>query len=247
MNEAKSVYIAWQEPDSREWLVIGELKENPDGYTFIYTRGALASDKFIPFSGMDDLNKIYISRDLFPVFKNRLLSTKRPEYPNFIKWLGLNPCDADPIEVLGRSGALRGTDQLQMFKRIEVNDKGKFEHVFFAHGLSHLSKSAFERTLKLSSGDKLLFCLDCQNSYDTDAVIIRADAPPEIVGFCPRYLSKEIKNIILCESSSINVAVESISTEAPMNYKLMCRIKGSVSAKTAESLNNREEFLPIGV
>lgn len=245
MKEHNSVYIAWQEPDTKEWHVIGMLKQSPEGYTFDYTVGAQASTKFIPFSGMDNLEKTYISSELFPLFKNRLLSKNRPEYPRFIKWLGLTENDVTPISILGRSGALRGTDTLQMFNRIEVKPDGSFEHVFFAHGLSHLSKSALDRVLTLKNGDPLYLSLDFQNSFDGNAIIIRANKPAEIVGYCPRYFTKYIGESLRKNSSNISIYVAALSKSAPANYQLMCKLKGKVSVEGKNTFMSQEEFQPI--
>lgn len=240
MTEHNPVYLAWQSPDTRDWHVVGALTQTPKGYEFHYTKGAIAAGKsFIPFSGMEDLNKSYLSAELFPLFHNRLLSSKRPEYPSFIKWLGLSEEEATPVNILARSGALRGTDQLQMFRRIHVNRTGEFEHFFFLHGLSHLNKSAQKRVDSLEIGERLFLCLDCQNIHDEQAVIIRADRPAEIVGYCPRYLAKDI-NILLSISTMVNVTVEKITKDAPTSYQLMCKVSGKLKNNFSS-----EQPLPI--
>ncbi|PQJ84608.1 HIRAN domain-containing protein [Aliivibrio sifiae] len=229
MTELNSVYLAWQSPENRDWYVVGFLQESEDGYIFNYTNGAKLSEKFIPFSGMEQLDKTYVSDDLFPLFRNRLLSPRRPEYPNFIKWLGLESSSTSPIEVLARSGGLRGTDQLQMFKRVHLKKDNSFEHYFFVHGLSHLSESAIERVSKLEPGDKLYLCLDCQNTYDDSAVLIRAEKPSEIIGYCPRYLAKDINKFLTTDKKNIHIEVEMVSNDAPSNYRLMCKLSGIIN------------------
>lgn len=144
-----------------------------------------------------------------------------------------------------RSGALRSTDQLQMFKRVDVEYDGSFEHVFFAHGLRHLSEGASGRVLSLEKGEQLRLCLDLQNPFDDDAVLIRADAPAEIVGYCPRYISKDISDLLLSGNSDVSIYVENLSASAPTNYRLMCRLQGKVEQAMAHTLMNREEFQPI--
>jgi len=240
--EHDSVYLAWQDPSSREWHVVGLLSESSEGYVFNYTNGAKNSVRFIPFSGMSELDKTYISKELFPFFKNRLLSPKRPEYPRFIQWLKLDSGQATPINVLGRSGAMRTTDQLQMFKKIYVQDNGEFEHIFFAHGLGHLSSSAQKRVSSLLEGERLFLTLDCQNSYDKCAVLIRAENPAEIVGYCPRYIARDIGGLIKFDSGSVKITVESLSDDAPVNYKLMCKIKGVIAPECLGEFMVREEF-----
>ncbi len=241
MTTNKSVFLSWQSPDTRDWHVVGSLSSDENRYIFNYTNGAKVS-KFIPFSGMEDINKTYISETLFPLFQNRLLSSKRPEYPNYLKWLGLVDEPNDPISILSRSGGLRGTDQLQMFNRIEFSSNGSFEHVFFAHGLGHLSSSANERVSTLKEGEQLLLCLDSQNDYDENAVIIRATNPAEIVGFCPRYLADEISNFIKNDKDSIHITVEMLSDNAPSNYRLMCRVTGHVNSELINEFMSNNEF-----
>ena len=245
MTNTNSVYVAWQAPDTRDWHVVGNLQERNSGYVFKYTKGALKSPKFTKFSGMNDVHETYVSEELFPLFKNRLLSPRRPEFPRFIKWLGFEDDSVKPIDILARSGGLRSTDQLQIFKKIEVDSNGKFEHFFFLHGLSYLNSMANDRVSELKPGQTLRLCLDLQNEYDGDAVVVRADKPAEIVGYCPRYLSNDIKKMLLNDSKSVKLAVEKISDDAPHNYRLLCKLSGTLNPECKSSLILQDEFEDI--
>lgn len=242
MNNSNSVYVAWQAPDTRDWHVVGSLQERNAGYVFNYTKGALSSSKFTKFSGMNDVSETYVSEDLFPLFKNRLLSPKRPEYPRFMSWLGLDNEHAKPIDILARTGGLRSTDNLQIFKKIELNEDGSFEHFFFLHGLGYLSESANRRVSELEPGEVLKLSLDLQNDYDPEAVVVRADKPAEIVGYCPRYFAKVIKSMLNSDPKSISLAVEKISNDAPHNYRLLCKISGHVVPAKQEMFSLHDEF-----
>lgn len=245
MTNTNSVYVAWQAPDTRDWHVVGNLQERNSGYVFKYTKGALKSTKFTKFSGMTDVRETYVSEELFPLFKNRLLSPRRPEYPSFIKWLGFEEDSVNPIDILARSGGLRSTDQLQIFKKIEVDSEGKFEHFFFLHGLGYLNSMANDRVSELKPGQILRLCLDLQNEYDGDAVVVRADKPAEIVGYCPRYLSNDIKKMLLNDSKSITLTVEKISDDAPHNYRLLCKLSGKLNSACQSTLILQDEFEAI--
>lgn len=242
MTELNPVFLAWQSPETRSWHVVGALTETSNGYEFYYTKGVLNATNFIPFSGMADLKKSYVSDMLFPLFHNRLLSSKRPEYPQFIKWLGLKNENASSLNILARSGGTRETDKLQMFRRIEIKNTGEFEHFFFLHAVRYLTKTAQKRIDSLTMGERLFLCLDYQNEHDSNAVIVRADNPAEIVGYCPRYLAKDI-NTLLLNSTTLTVSVEKISTSAPTNYRLMCRINGQLNAGIKNPLSEQEEYL----
>ena len=242
MNGSNPVYLAWQSPDSREWHVVGALSETNSGYEFHYTKGALKSKKFVPFSGMEKLDKSYVSEELFPLFYNRLLSQRRPEYPKFIEWLGLENNEVTPLNILARSGGMRGTDQLQVFRRVEVKNTGEFEHFFFTHGLSHMTKSAQKRVETLKSGEKLLLSLDCQNGNDKEAVFVRVDNPVEVIGYCPRYLARDVQELINL-SPNLKVSIESIAQDAPSNYRVLCKLEGKIEPSLIKKLEKHDEYL----
>jgi hypothetical protein len=246
METNRTVYLAWQAPDTRDWHVVGLLTERPgSGYEFRYTKGAGKSANFMPFSGMDDLHRCYVSKTLFPLFHNRVLSPKRPEYPDFIQWLGLKSEDASPVAILERSGGLRATDQLQVFKRFEIASNGEFEYTFFVHGLGYLPESAKNRVTKLVPGQRLFLCRDVQNDYDKNAVIIRAENPAEIIGYCPRYLAKTMSMLLEQGEACAQVTVEVLQDTAPENYRLLCKVKGAIDSNEVEQFMSDDEFLPL--
>lgn len=244
MNK-QTAFLTWQDPDSRDWHVIGILEYEKKQYSFRYTQGSKATNNFIPFSGMDNLTKKYRSSELFPVFQNRLLSSKRPEFPKFISWLGLNSETANSMNMLTRSGGVRGTDNLQLFPKIELDSDGGFEHVFFVHGGRYLSESAQNRIDSLTSRDILYACLDIQNEFDSNAVLLRTQNPPELVGYIPRYLSLELFSILKEEQNDMTFSVELISNEAPESYKLLCRVKGKLSTESQGSFMAGQEYQPL--
>ncbi|SQI34796.1 HIRAN domain [Providencia alcalifaciens] len=242
---SNSVYVAWQCPESRGWHVVGRLQEHQSGYAFNYTKGANEAKNFNPFSGMLELDKIYISEELFPLFKNRLLSSRRPEYPFFIKWLGLNNDNASPMEVLARSGGIRATDQLQVFKKIDPNENGKVEVYFFVHGIKHFSESAENRVNSLKRGDELRLLPDPQNEHDNYAIAVSAMNPMELIGYCPRFLNKDISLMLNDPLGAIKVTVEQLSEDAPTNYKLLCKLTGEASDSTLNEIKSNTAYMPI--
>ncbi|WP_112135641.1 HIRAN domain-containing protein [Marinomonas primoryensis] len=241
----QTAFLTWQDPDSRDWHVIGLLEYEKEQYSFRYTQGSRATNNFVPFSGMENLTKEYRSLELFPIFRNRLLSSKRPEYPKFISWLGLNPKTVNSMDVLTRSGGVRGTDNLQLFPKIELGKEGEFEHVFFVHGVRYLPESAQKRIDSLKSGDALYACLDIQNEFDNNAVLLRTQNPPELLGYIPRYLSLELFSILKEDQNTLSFSAELISNEAPESYKLLCRVKGKLPTELQNSFMAGQEYQPL--
>ena len=114
-SELNSVFLAWQDPKARKWHTVGKLSQDNDNFEFNYTKGAKDCDSFIPFSGMDDLHTTYRSERLFPLFSNRLLSKRRPEYQLLLSWLGLPDGHKSPLMILAKTGGIKSTDKLPDF------------------------------------------------------------------------------------------------------------------------------------
>ncbi|HFE38157.1 MAG TPA: restriction endonuclease, partial [Gammaproteobacteria bacterium] len=96
----KSLFIAWQDPESRQWAPVGRLSQRGGRFHFVYTQGAKDFSNFTPFGRMSDLSAEYVSDELFPLFKNRVLTKSRPEYAQYLKWLGLDSVKYDALDEL---------------------------------------------------------------------------------------------------------------------------------------------------
>jgi len=222
----KTLYLTWQDPKDRSWLPVGQLSFDGDVYQFVYTKGALKSPNFIPFGRMLDLHALYTSRELFPLFANRLLPKTRPEYKAFLGWLNLQNSEDDPLELLGRSEGTRVTDSLTVFPCPEKSSDGIYDIHFFSHGLRYLPDCAVQVVEKLSHGARLFLMQDLQNPYDAYALALRTDDPVTIVGYCPRYLSKDF--LFLLKSGTpdtLQVLVERVNSDAPIQLRLLCNLR----------------------
>lgn len=238
----KQLYLAYQDSQSRSWHPVGLLTMDEGGtYRFVYTKGAEKIPNFC-FGRMGDLNAVYESTDLFPLFSNRLLSNSRPEFKKHLVWLNIR--NDDPLTMLAITEGIRGTDTLEVFKCPTRNKKGEYDVVFLIHGLRHLPPHAVERVNTLKRGDRLFLVLDPQNKYDREAMALRTDEPVEIIGYCPRYLSPDFSELLLKNRrEDVVVSVERINTDAPLNLRLLCRI----IAPWPDNFEpcSREEFMPL--
>ena len=137
-----------------------------------------------------------MKKDLFPLFRNRLLSNSRPEYKEYVKWLGINNDEESPLDILAMTEGIRATDTLEVFKYPTPNSKGEYEVDFFSHGLRYVSKRVLERVNHLKKGERLFLAFDMQNEYDAKAMALRTDDPVEFVGYCPRYLAPDFLKLL---------------------------------------------------
>lgn len=213
----KAVVVTWQDPDSRLWIPVGRLSRDKTCYTFVYARGAEESKNFVPFPRMKDLKRRYVSEDLFPIFANRVMPASRPEYQEYIHWLGV--ANGDPLHLLARSEGIKVTDGLQLYP---VPDRqATYEMSFFCHGIRHLPKEAQSRVDVLQPGERLFPMLDLQNPFDAKAVALRTNDPIVLVGYCPSFLAQDIK--VLLQDSTAQIIVEQRNDNAPIQLRLLCK------------------------
>lgn len=177
----KSIYVAWQDPSTRQWAPVGRLSKEDAGYQFVYTRGAEKVNNFRTFGMMDDLHSVYKSSELFPLFANRILSKSRPEYEDYLNWLGLSKSQYDEMEELSRTAGVRATDSLELFHCPTLAEDSTYELNFFSRGLRHMHIENQKRTASLKPGERLFLMRDLQNDDDAMALLMRTSDPITLV------------------------------------------------------------------
>lgn len=237
----KALFIAWQDTQTRRWAPVGRLTRDDGVYKFVYTRGAEETPGFRPFGRMQDLHKTYKSEELFPMFANRILAKNRPEYVDYLHWLGLSESKYDELEELARTGGLRATDSLELFPCPEPTEGKSYEVFFFCRGLRHLHRENQERVRQLKPGERLYLMQDLQNTHDSMALLMRTDDPITLVGYAPRYYSAEFSQLIkTTDLDQVKVTVEQINTDAPIQYRVLCKLASPWPASFSPC--TKEEF-----
>ncbi len=72
-----TLFLTWQdEKTTRRWFVVGRLDRLGGIYYFQYVNQVRKAEEygFTPLTEFPDTDKVYESRELFPLFANRLLS-----------------------------------------------------------------------------------------------------------------------------------------------------------------------------
>jgi hypothetical protein len=228
-----------------QWKPVGVLSHENDTYFFAYTQGAQSLDGFKPFHGMDDLETVYASAELFPVFKNRLLTERRAEYENYLKWsgfaLGATP---DPIAVLGVTEGIRLTDAIELFPKPAPNSEGLFTNKFFLHGLRNMPEAARLRVAQLKAGDRLVLAPEQDNAYDQYAVSLLDGEQNVKLGYVPRYLARDLHRLAEeCTPQNMQVCVAQVNLDAPLQQRLLCHLQACWPQQFQPCSD--DDFLPI--
>ncbi len=189
----KTLYLAWRQPDQR-WWPVGRLSQDGAEYVFTYTKGAMSAAEggFRPLLSFPDLDEVYVSKQLFPLFGNRLPPKSRPDYQDFVEWLDLRPGEMDAMGMLARSGGRRETDMFEVFPVPERSPADRYESTFFVHGLRHRGGEAEEEARRLAPGDPLVLKPEPENPHDPLALRVLTTLRGTHLGFVPRYLCEDV-------------------------------------------------------
>lgn len=229
MNQ-RTLFLAWQDKArTRLWFPVGRLDVNaPALFQFRYIRGAdraRAESGFEPLLDFPDFHRRYDSSELFPLFKNRVLTPGRRDFQDYLRQLDLHE-SADPVEILSVDGGRRVTDSFEVFPKIERGEEGAFRCRFFLHGWRHLSQTSQDRLLKLNPGERLYVAIELTNPTGQLAVQIQTE-DYHIIGWSPRYLVGDLVNAIAQSSGDYKAIVVRLNpVPAPGNQRLLLELSG---------------------
>ncbi|MEN4466847.1 hypothetical protein VXE65_32915 [Mycolicibacterium conceptionense] len=236
----RELIVTWQHPIERTIAPVARLSYDGRRYQFCYIRNALRISGFRPFLGFPELNVCYSSDTLFPLFAQRAMAPRRPDFTRWVNRLGL-PDDASPWEQITRSGGRRQGDTIQLFPIPTVAD-GRMECDFLVHGMRHIvdrgttvgretvtvTSAALERQLStLRAGDELRLCDEPTNPSNPLAILTttRDNLP---LGWVPNLLVEELHRIPNHQSASVH-ALAVNGADAGWHLRLLAHLSVPVS------------------
>jgi hypothetical protein len=228
----KTLFLAWQDKvRTRRWFPVGRLDVNQPHhhpYRFRYTHGADSAREQAGFPALidfPDLHRNYEADELFPLFKNRVITPGRPDFQSYLKQLDLSEL-ADPIEILSVDGGFRATDSFEVFPKIERLEDGAFRCRFFLHGWRHVSEPAQKRIEALTAGEKLFVALELTNPVTRAAVQLQTE-DYSMIGWAPRYLVSDLVAAIVQSPGDYEAQVVRVNPmPAPSKQRILVELRG---------------------
>ncbi|MFN7922824.1 MAG: HIRAN domain-containing protein [Bryobacteraceae bacterium] len=209
--------------------MIGRLSSDGTWFTFGYTHGAIAAQGvgFRLLASFPNVHEMYHSKAIFPLFSNRLLRPTRPEYRDYLSWLDIDDDDPQPLEILGRSGGERATDNMEIVPLPERSPEGDYETRFFLRGLQRMASPAIDRAKSLQAGEPLLLMHDFQNPHDNRALALRtSEETTFMIGYCPRLLRDDVLTLIDKGSTGPIITVARVNLPpAPSQFRVLCKVQ----------------------
>lgn len=219
-RSAGKLIVAWQHPATRLISPVG-LLEHGIGYRYRYLRRAPQIEGFHPFLGFPDWKRSYLAERLFPMFAQRIMSPRRPDFRQFLQQLDLS-VDATPWEQLERSEGRRTGDTVQVFPIPSVRADGFTTCRFLVHGVRHVNGGVLPR---LGRGDLLALRRDPTNPVNPDAVLV-CTASGQPLGYVPDLLLDHLQIV-----EAVHLVVEHVNgPDAPLHLALLVRLDGQAPA-----------------
>ncbi|AYD39290.1 DNA-binding protein [Clostridium fermenticellae] len=197
-NDRDYLYVIWKDPESRRQYVIGELSEDKSGkYEFCYCHEIddARENGFELLISFDDVSKRYISNRLFPPFASRLPDRKRKDIGNILRKYSMT--EYDEYSLLKRSGGALPIDNIKFIEPILQIPKDGLEKTFCIAGVRHWASCGGEECFKFNNvheNDDLRLELEPANVHDKYAVKVMDNSI--LIGYIPRYYSKELSYLI---------------------------------------------------
>lgn len=208
----RTLFLSWQDKGATQlWFPVGLLDADVEEsrYRFRYTGGAVRACKEAGFPLLlefPDIERVYESPQLFPVFQNRVIAPGRPDRPEYLRNHGL-PDDADPIDILSVNGGKRVTDAYEVFPKPLKQGDGSFVYRFCLRGWQHINLAARDRIESLTEGENLVAAAEVINlATGIPAVQIQTE-DYFVIGWVPRYLVEELVPTNLGEPSKYRARV----------------------------------------
>lgn len=230
----QSLFLAWQDKgrphETRKWFPIGRLDVEGNEktlYQFRYTKGAFIAHHevgFAPLADFPDFKGAYESSELFPLFKNRIISSSRPDFREYLRQLDLSEA-ADPIEILTVGGGYRATDSFEVFPKLMRKTDGSFDSRFFLHGWRHVNKESQGRIDSLSPNENLYVTLELTNPTGPAIQIETTDY--FMIGWAPRYLVLDLMKAMVSSPGAVSARVVKVNpAPAPLKQRVLIELKG---------------------
>lgn len=227
-SSVNTLIVAWQHPASRSISPVGLLEHDREGYRFRYVANARNLEGFMPFLGFPDLDANYSSPWLFPMFAQRVMNPRRPDYPYWRKVLSL-PQDAAPFEFMARCEGRREGDTVIVTAPPVIDPHGALEMTFLVHGVRHAIKDrrAAEAMSHIRSGDVVTFRPEPENPTDDLAVHVCSREVP--LGWVLRLLCPAV-HAAMTTAPMTGRVVRVNGPEVPPHMRLLVELRGRVPA-----------------
>ncbi len=249
----KTLFLAWGlhrsdspiESGCAYWFPIGRLDGEPEQswFRFVYTRGMLTAQAKVglqPLAAFPQLDEVYESCELFPLFQNRLINPKREDYAEYLDRLDLSPQQTDPFEILAISGGSRQTDNLEVIPELHTRLDGTFSCRFFLQGWDHLNVMSQDRLQHLEPDEPLHVSVELSHLVTGPTLRLQTTDDSLMLGWAPRYLAHCVARSVSSGLGHFHARVVQLNQPpSPQSQRVLVELEGAFPAGY-EPMNSEE-------
>lgn len=231
-DERREYRVIWQDQTSRAFVHVGWLEFTGDEFVFSYTDHAKRHETFKPFPAFPIFDDTYRSKDLFPFFAVRLISTADPSFDVLVDALGLSRYEATPAELLALSPSESPHDTIQVVPEPRELADGTIVRTFLVSGISHIDEKDPDELSRviagLDVGTPLHLVPEPENPMNPGALQLAVEN--RAVGWVPDYLVDEIRSYQAAGRRLSFTVARANGPDVPWHLRLLCQLTVSADS-----------------
>lgn len=209
----RKLLLNWKGPKTGNNYPVGILQKDPSNYTFFYNKEVLIEaekEGFVPFIGLSNVNTVYESQKMFPVFERRLPGSGRNAFKKFLRDNDLERSDDVNWDYFCITKGKLATDSLTFLVPVLYENEMLFLGCEIA-GWSHTKKD--NRDFGELSDHDLDVKIDENNKNDNYAVeLLDPHNNNSRVGYIPRPFNQLFYRLLV-RNVNVTARVYAITNE----------------------------------
>lgn len=251
MTEQQSLWVVWQNIETRLNYHIGTLSYVDEHYEFTYTfasegpqkvRDALANG-YILHPSFPVLDKTYISNKMFVAFDRRLPSEIRSDFGHILKEFHLTE-GCSKMDLLEQTRGKLANDTYSFEKPLRIVN-GKLITSFFINGMRHQNNLPENWHEILRSFQTIVLKPEPNNVIDTNAIAIYTALDIKL-GFVPRFYATGI-SALLAMGMKPKVTINYINEKANSDWWVKLDFESEVLGLTDTELKKLDPLFEYAV
>lgn len=214
--------VTHRDHKTHRYRAVGFLEYDGGVYSFVYLRRAVDASDFRPLPGFSDVHRRYTSARLFPLFSERVISSRRPDRRLSLDALGLGE-EAAPFEILSRNGGIRMGDMIEVLPAPTAPPGNVLAVDFLVHGVRHQPVESQERISSLRVGEHLRVVPERDNVWNPRALLVTDDDEMRL-GYVPDPLLDLVHSL----SDRTMTVLRANGPEVGFHFRLLVRVAGQV-------------------
>lgn len=191
------IYLVWEDIKTRKQHIVGQLsKKGQFEFSYGFEVEEAIKNGFKLLISFEQIDKVYKSDILFPVFSSRLPDMKRKGIDRILRKYGLD--EYDDYKLLKRSGAKLPIDNLEFIDPVFDDNEGNIKRIFYLAGPRHyLGCEGIDcaKSEDVNVGEQLKLDLEPDNKFDSNAIkVLKANNVH--LGYLPRYFYESVISLL---------------------------------------------------